>query len=375
MKLYKSFYVLFVFLVFQLTATEFTISTYNCGSLSDHYDYLRAVAMQKLMQERYLAEPKEMALNEKIQQTALKILFSNDSQAKQEWDQKGYQKHFEELVKGPQEAKSPNSVWNQKSEAIITTYKIRPVVIHDQEMDQLIREHMRHLTELSDGVFNDLLEKSRAVMAKQIFHHYMSHDIICLQEVDYLNSAMFPEHYEVVFSEDEHSKNGIAWNKNRLELVEQIGTIEERRGFAVKLMDKETNKTILVVSGHLSGCNPFQVVNGDSAPGDAELQKIIQVIEESEADYMLIGMDSNVTSLHPRLHLLKDADFQIDAENHFETTCTSPHHILNTRIDWIALKTKDQAAFITNIPVLNVGLNSMQTNISDHKPIAAKISY
>jgi hypothetical protein len=40
------------------------------------------------------------------------------------------------------------------------------------------------------------------------------------------------------------------------------------------------------------------------------------------------------------------------------------------------LKTKDkEEAAITNIPVLSVGLNNHQTNISDHKPVAAKIQY
>jgi len=34
---------------------------------------------------------------------------------------------------------------------------------------------------------------------------------------------------------------------------------------------------------------------------------------------------------------------------------------------------KGSNASIMNIPVLNVGLNSIQNNFSDHKPIAAKI--
>jgi hypothetical protein len=56
-----------------LTASEFTMSSYNCGGLSEHYDYLRAASMQKLMQERYIAEPENMSLNEKIQKLALKL--------------------------------------------------------------------------------------------------------------------------------------------------------------------------------------------------------------------------------------------------------------------------------------------------------------
>ena len=62
-----------------LYASEFTISSYNCGGLSDHYDYLRAASMQKIMQERHIAEPENMELIDKIQKLALKILFSTSS--------------------------------------------------------------------------------------------------------------------------------------------------------------------------------------------------------------------------------------------------------------------------------------------------------
>ena len=59
-----------------------------------------------------------------------------------------------------------------------------------------------------------------------------------------------------------------------------------------------------------------------------------------------------------------------------EPTCTNPYQVLNTRIDWIALKSPNaKAVSVTNIPVLSVGLNNIQTNISDHRPIAAKIAY
>jgi hypothetical protein len=66
----------------------------------------------------------------------------------------------------------------------------------------------------------------------------------------------------------------------------------------------------------------------------------------------------------------------LDARNFLEPTCSNPYLVLNTRIDWIAVKGNRTALpSITNIPVSSVGLNSIETNISDHKPIAAKISY
>jgi len=367
-----------------LSATELTISSYNCGGLSDHYDYLRGVGMQKLMQERHDAEPENMSVNDKIQKLALKILFSPNPQeklaAQQEWDQKDYQKILEHLTAVPTDPNSPNASWNQKSEKLMTTYKIRPIQIFDEEVNQMLEDHLRGLTKNVEDPTLQLLDEARTIMGKRIFAHHLKYDIICLQEADYLDPSMFPDHYEVLLSEASHSINGIAYNKTRFELVENIGNILGR-GFAVHLRDKESGKTILVASGHLSGCNPYRIekdlVTGtdDSEKGDMEAQTIIDLFDQKGADLMLIGMDSNVTSLHPRLNLLKNAGYQLDYENHLEATCTSPHQILNTRIDWITLKSTMSEAKITNIPVSNVGLNSIQTNMSDHKPIAAKVTY
>ena len=207
------------------------------------------------------------------------------------------------------------------------------------------------------------------------------YDIICLQEADYLDDSMFPPHYEVLFAQTEHSKNGVAWNQERFELVESLGNILGR-AFAVHLLDKANGKTLLVASGHITGSNPYRIEKSpktgiaDSAKGDSEIQTIIELFDSLEADLKIIGMDSNVTPLHPRLNILKEADYRVDYENFIEPTCTNPYQVLNTRIDYIAVKSahRDYAS-ITNIPVSNVGLNSIQTNISDHKPIAARISY
>lgn len=378
---------IFCFLVsgfFQVSATEFTICSYNCGALSNHYDYLRAAAMQKIMQERHIAEPEKMALNEKIQQLALKILFSRDSQeqmmAQQEWDRKGYEQIFKSLTSNPANSNSPNTLWNQKVNQTITSYKVRPVQIYDDEVHQMLHFHLEDLSKNSSVEMSKSLLETRTIMAERTFLHHLKYDILCLQEADYLDASIFPKNYQVLFSETSHSKNGIAWNKDRFELVEQIGNVLGR-AFVVQLLDKETGKRILAASGHITGCNPFCVEKdaltecNDSAKGDSEIQAIVDLFQEINADIKLIGMDSNVTSLHPRLNILKDAGFQIDSENYLEPTCTNPYLVLNTRIDWIVMKANTHSAEITNIPVLNIGLNNMQTNFSDHKPIAAKIDY
>lgn len=358
----------------------FTICSYNCGGLSDHYDYLRAAAMQKLMQERYAAEPQNMALNEKIQALALKILFAPESDkglAKQEWNQKGYQPLIERLSSAPTDYGSVNEIWNKKSNEIITNYKIRPVIIHDETVNKMLNEHLNDLSSV-EGLGG--LKETRAKMAQRIFTYQLPYDIICLQEADYLDDSTFPSHYEGLFAQTEHSKNGVVWNRERFELVESLGNILGR-AFAVHLLDKTNGKTLLVASGHITGSNPYRIELSpqtgiaDSAKGDSEIQTIIELFDNLEADLKIIGMDSNVTPLHPRLNILKESDYRVDYENFIEPTCTNPYQVLNTRIDYIALKDTSGEASITNIPVSNVGLNSIQTNISDHKPIAARISY
>jgi hypothetical protein len=365
------------------SASEFTVCSYNCGGLSDHYDYLRGAALQKLMQERHDAEPELMALNEKVQVLALKILYAKGPQKvrlQREWDDNGYQTLYEQLTIPPENSTSPNSIWNERCNQMITDYKIRPVVIHDQEVVQMLLAHMADLGQPCDCISSDLLEQVRAVMATRIFEHQLKYDIICLQEADYLKPEMLPKHYQVLISEDS-SKNGVAWNRDRFELIEVIGDIA-RRAFAVQLRDKQTEKSILVASGHITGCNPYRVVINpetsiaDSAKGDAELRAVIDLFDRKESDVKIIGMDSNVTALHPRLAILKEAQYRLDTENYLGATCTNPNQILNTQIDWIAVKREGTTRVtVVNIPVLNVDLNSIQTNISDHKPIAVKVSY
>lgn len=386
MNLLKTITIFVTFLTFSLlSSTDFTISSYNCGGLSDHYDYLRASSMQKLIQQRYVEEPENMSINEKIQKLALKILFAPESEdklaAQQQWDQRGYQRIFEHLTAAPTETNSPNTVWNQKVDEIITSYKIRPVVIHDEEVNLMLNEHLRDIHKGIDADIPELLKEVRATMASRIFAHHLKYDIICLQEADYLDSSIFPQDYEVLFAQTSQSKNGIAWNKRRFELVKTLGNILGR-AFAVQLRDKKSDKVILVASGHITGCNPYRIQRdpqtgvSDSAKGDTEIQSMIELFDNQNADLMIVGMDSNVTSLHPRLNILKNSGYQIDYENYIEPTCTNPYQVLNTRIDWIALKPGNtMSASITNIPVLSIGLNNLQTNISDHKPIAAKITY
>ena len=180
-----------------ISTAEFTISSYNCGGLSDHYDYLRGASMQMLMQERHIEEPENMALNERIQQLALKIRFSNGIEqrnAKYEWDKKDYEHVFEKLTATPKESNSLNTIWNAKVDKIITNYRTRPVTIYDEKFQFMLNAHLADLTRDKEADFQELLQEARDLMAKRIFKYDLKYDIICIQEGDYLftgtNEAM-----------------------------------------------------------------------------------------------------------------------------------------------------------------------------------------
>ncbi|MFN0065343.1 MAG: endonuclease/exonuclease/phosphatase family protein [Chlamydiales bacterium] len=338
----KNLFVVFLTSI-PLLGSDFTLSSYNCGGLSEDYDYIRAVAMHKIMQERHNQEPELMAEIEEIERAALQG--------------RAFDQHrFLEIVAPPANEGSPNTPWYALSTKMVTDYRTRPVQIMDKEVREILVDQVNDLTE------GDNLTEARRVMARRIFAHELKYDILTLQETDYLDATLFPDHMEALFSPHH---NGVVWNVNLFDLVEAT---EVDRDFCVKLQNRKTRETILVVSGHITGCNPF--VGGDSEKGDQQLHAILDYLNAAQADIKVIGMDSNVTATHPRLALLIEAGFVLDREKYLEPTCTNPWQILNTRLDWIAVK----GATISNIPVLGVGLNSPQTNMSDHKPIAARIT-
>lgn len=370
MRLVFCFLAAAAFLLTPLSAFEFTVCSYNCGALSDHYDYIRSVCMHKLIQQRYDEEPDLMDALEKIESAALKILFADDPKANQEWEESDYETSFKQITAHPDSPGSVNAKWRALSEKIVTTYKERPIVIHDPEIRSLLFEHIKDLTRSEKGELSNVwFDAARRVMAKRIFAHELKYDILTLQEADYLDESLFPVEYEVRFDGDVHSVNGIVWKKERFEIVQEIGNVMGR-GYVVLLKEKVSGKKILVASGHLTGCNPFTVENSDSERGDKELQALLSIMESVDADLKVIGMDSNVTATHPRLALLKEAGFRVDCAKFLGPTCSNPWQVLDTRIDWIAVKSGN----VSNIPVNGVGLNSPQTNMSDHKPIAARIS-
>lgn len=350
----KILFINFFLICSLLQASEFTVSSYNVGGLNGHYDFLRAACMQKLIGEKYNAEPELMAQAEKAQRLALKILFSEKGEEK--WNEQAFLASIE-----------VNPYWLSKSEAMITSYKERPIIIYDEEIKQRLHERLYDLVK-EEVSFEELVEKGTRIMAKRIFNHYVHTDIIAIQEATFLDSSLFPENYVFLVS-DKPNPNAIAFNMNRFAFIKKI---EKDRSFGVLLKDKETNKNVLISSEHLTGCNPF-LPTPDSLKGDQELTDTLERFEAIKADVKLIAMDSNVTATHPRLKFLKDYGYQIDYKHYLEPTCTFPYSLVNTWIDWIAVRGENTE--ITNIPIPSVGLNSIESNMSDHKPIAAKIVY
>lgn len=357
-----------------LFAQDFTVCSYNCGGLPDYYDYLRAVAMHNLLQERYNQEPEKMALFQEAQNLALRITFSEDRSAQIKWDQGEYEALLTDLL-----SDAANDQWYRKSQMTITPYNVRPVEIFDEETQEMLRAHASALTN-GNEMGLDRLDSTIRAMGERIFQHELKYDIICLQEADYLLPSMFPPNYTLrICDRSQHSLNGIAWNHEKFEWLGQIKTDTIGRSIVALFKDLKSGKTVAVGSGHICGCNPFSTVIdqatgiADSDRGDVELEALIEALASSHAEIQVLGIDSNVTATHPRLKIVRDAGYAIDFQNYLYPTCTYPHGILNTRIDWIAVKSSGCNVEIQNIPVLGVGLNSYQTNMSDHRPIAAKI--
>lgn len=341
--------------------------------------------MEGLMQERYNAEPEWMAKNEKMQQLAAQMFLAHTEEAKkaarQTWEQGQWESTFNVLVAPPTEEKSLNRVWNAKSAAVLSFYKVRPIVIGEERFKKQLNTHVKDLMGKPSETIHDQLPEVYAIMARRIFENHLDYDILCLQEADFLNPSFFPSRYEAVFSEHLYSRNAIAWNKEIFEHVADIGSIMDR-ALLVQLRHKPSGKELIVVSGHFTGCHPYKVEldpktgGQDSARGDQELTEVLKVLNTRSADLKILAADTNVTAFHPRLRLLYDAGYRADYQNFLEPTCCSPYLILNTRIDWIFFKSagKDESV-ITNIPVLNVSLNNLQNNISDHKPVASRIRF
>ncbi len=367
-----------------LFAQNIKVSSYNLGGLPGHYDYLRACVMEEIMEERYAKDSRHIACNQEMQELALKKIFGKNVQEKeaaaQKWLQGDYANWSGFITAAPKgKSITINTFWYERVNSAISLYNDPHPQIFNKEIEQRLDAYLANFLKDSEEEEKQvLLSRARENLAKSIFSQHVNQDILCLQEADDLRCFSFLlEEYKVVFQTSTRSCNAIAWNEKRFVLLDATKNIADK-GLAVLLQDKITGKTVCVASAHLTGCNPYAVEidsvtqKNDADKGNLELEEIVGVLDSYPADYKIIGMDSNVTALHPRLNILQKHNYNLDTENYLYPTCSSPYQVLDTRIDWIACKGKDVFS-IENLPIEGVLLNSMRTNISDHRPIAAKI--
>lgn len=359
--------------------SPFTVSSYNCGGYINHSDYLRAACMSKIMHERFNEENDDMELLEEIQNLGLKKIFIEDPQEKkiikEKWKLENFKEIYNRITEPHSNKDSKNHIWNNTVNKIISPYYQQPPSIYDAEIMNKIQKHVFSITRRAYKI--ETLTKTRELIIKQTIQDKLNSDIICLQEVEYLDPKFFSCEYEVILDKSV-SRNGIAWNKNRFVCID-VAHLDKCS--IVRLQDRTTLKIIAVASGHIYGCNAFNVQlnkkdgQPDSEKGDQQLINVLNYLNTIEADMEILGLDLNVTALHPRMKLLKKNNYKLDHERFLGPTCTNPVMLLNTRIDWIALKNRNTNASIKNIPINDIGLNDIYTNASDHKPIASVIKY
>lgn len=377
-----------------LNDNTLTVASFNMGGIpipttyhpdsptATSYDYIESLTSNELMRERYAAEPKQLELILKIQEVALQRCFGEgDTQRRAErtWEAEDYQSKLEELMDPVN-----NKPWYEKNgQKLPLFWDVQKAVHSDTPIDITITDDnvRRQLSEFLDiadsqitpgSEFDEIILNKRKEIAKRIFSDELSDaDIITLLEYNDFaaESPLSLDEYDVQFKSERFVTTGIAWKKERFEFVREIGRDELVRSYSVLLRDRLTNKTIAVGALHPVGCNPF-LSNAGSKTGDETLKTALKVMETAQADLMIVGTDANVTPTHPRLGLFAEAGYKVDP-SFFYPTATNPVDFVDTKIDYIAVKGGE----IQNLPVLSVGLNSMRTNISDHKPLKAKIRY
>ncbi len=232
------------------------------------------------------------------------------------------------------------------------------------------------------------LQQNRQQLLKRMFADFANSgsDLICLQEAYTITPADLPPGYAMAqdttpgFDKRQPIGQGdttVIYNTQRFKYVTHNAG---HKFTVVKLLDKTTKKTVSVASAHLKGCNPFtptQVLNRrtnqmemDDIQGNKQLEEIQDTFASFQSNVNIIGMDANVTPLHPRIQGLIGNKFFFDAKKHFNPTCfVDPIYFIPTRLDYIAANCTNGSCKITNEATTFTGKNP-----SDHTPITSIIS-
>jgi len=417
-------------------SASFTVASYNIGGRlggnGAHYDRAVAASLGKVMQRREQRETniRDMETIKRIQELSLKMLFANQEgmdAAAGEWTEAGYNQDPQWYFRNGRATRNQEAVVEYNR--IISSYmgERASFRVQDQSVREMLNYQPGSMRALSSS---KAMPPSEDDVCKQqirgIFRDSLRKDIICIQEANWIDHDVFAgSEYNSIFTNlppsetgsTQPPKNGIAWNRNRFDLIKVIESVA-KRAIAVQLRDKENGKIVSVASAHISGCDPFyrneQVPNPrrarevtapseeeektaevassslaldssitqerqriyDSTKGDVELRDLLEKLDQESSDVSVIGVDSNVTSLHPRMGILKELGYQLDYTHYLYPTSTNPNCCLDTRIDWIVVKEGNTPAVsVVNIPVDGVRLNDVSTNVSDHRPIASQVFY
>jgi exonuclease III len=384
--------------------------------------------------ERSVAS-RDLETIKEIQELGLKWLFAPQevsNQANQTWMQKRYSTDLRWYFKNGRATRNQDAAFlynrligpyrGERNAFSVNDTEVREILNHNEGNPEV--SFPRPRLELSEDAF---CKKQ----LRNIFSTSLRKDIICIQEANWIDHELFVlSEYDSIFTHipsegtgaTSPPKAGIAWNNNRFKFIKVIENVA-KRAIAVQLQDKRTGKTLSVASAHISGCHPFypnqlagkvakvkdqsfataqlgelteskeeaqlkgdlvaesesldtvEIVY-DSTKGDNELRDLLEKLHGVNSDMTVIGADLNTTALHPRMSLLKDFGYELDYTNHLYPTSTNPNYCLDTRIDWIAVKKGSiPSVLIENTPMEGVLLNDVTTNVSDHRPIASRVTY
>lgn len=216
-------------------------------------------------------------------------------------------------------------------------------------------------------------------------------DIMCLQEVGRdlpkVKKWFDTSKYEVLNGDGEDAT--IVYNKKKFDLITTENP-RNRANYAIaELVDKQTKKSICVVSAHLRNAGDPVELSGD---GDEEVDIILKHTEEfkkkHKTDAVVIGLDANaIRDYQGRIGKLQKANFEADPYNRSTNIQLknerkkNPTDEVTVKIDHICVQKLNKSVKMervdekiqTLVDEIPLGYKPKE-NPSDHKPVMVKVT-
>lgn len=225
------------------------------------------------------------------------------------------------------------------------------------------------LMAVRNQLFNSIFEQMKTEL---------NPDFFCLQEVTRSSDIRnwLGAKYEV------HSALKdcvIAWDSTKYSLIEGTSVHEagEGRYLALELLEKATQKTILIASAHLWGFDLANPQDGETERGDQQLAELAAHLDKS-AYLTIVGMDANTTpAIYPkRLSILEVNSYIRDQSQDAEPTAYNKSLPENAaHLDYLyarpgrKFQAKVKTASYEALPIEKPSVNP-----SDHSPVIARVS-